>query len=131
MKWMVLLALVSFGFSSCEKECGNDKSLNGLYKGTFKRYNVHNAPEAEIQLSLKYPDWSGSSNINKYPALGNGSFSTGDGTLKFRNRTVWTADFDWTFILDGTYLDQSHGDSLIFTRSYPGGGVDVYRLKKQ
>lgn len=131
MKYYLVLALFAIGISSCKKETDKGNELNGTYKGTFKRYNVQGAQEAQVELVFNYPNWTGTSSIQKYPALSNGTFSYKDYELKFKNGSAWTADFDWTFILDGNYLDHPSGDSLTITRSYGNGAVDVYKLKRQ
>jgi hypothetical protein len=134
MRILLLFMVVSTGLTilSCSKEVNDaGKSLNGTYKGTFKRYHQGNGEVSEVTLVLDYPNWSGSSSIAKYPALNQGTFSYDDYILSFRNTSVWTAEFDWTFILNGNYQDSQTGDSLIFTRSYGNGAIDVYKLEKQ
>jgi hypothetical protein len=128
---LFILTILSLGFVACEKDSDNNYFPNGIYKGSFKRYNVAGSQEAQVTISFDYPNWSGSSNISRYPALGKGTFYSDNEVLKFKSTSVWTADFDWTLILDGAYIENRKGDSLIFTRSYGDGAVDMYKLKKQ
>jgi hypothetical protein len=80
---------------------------------------------------LKKGNWEGSSSINKYPALIKGNYSIAENAvIKFVETSPWTAEFDWTLILHGSYLLHRNDDSLIFTRSYANGYVDVFKLAK-
>ena len=118
--------------TACKKDDNNPSNfLNGTYKGSFKRYHQAGSQEAQVTLEFNYPNWTGTSNIDKYPALNKGKYTYDDYVLNFTNTSAWTADFDWTFILNGAYIEHMEGDSLRITRSYPNGEIDVYRLKKQ
>jgi hypothetical protein len=128
---LFFITIISIGFIACEKDSDSKNFPNGIYKGTFKRYNVAGSQQAQVTINFDYPNWSGSSSIPRYPALGKGTFYSDNEVLKFDNTSVWTADFDWTLILDGAYIENRNGDSLIFTKSYGDGAVDVYKLKKQ
>ncbi|MCM5527947.1 hypothetical protein [Parasegetibacter sp. NRK P23] len=129
-KLFLLAALAGLGFVSCKKN-HYGSYLKGTYKGTFKRYNEPGAEEANVSINFNSPNWSGTSDIDKYPALAQGRFSSDGEVIRFTNTAAWTADFDWTLILDGTYIERAEGDSLVFTKSYGNGWVDVYKLKKQ
>lgn len=126
----ILILLTMVGILACDKPRDADPFPHGTYKGTFKRYNQENSPEANVTIRFLYPNWEGSSSHEKYPALGKGTYALKDDALQFNNESVWTADFDWTLILDGMYLDRAEEDSLVFTKSYSNGWVDVYKLKK-
>ena len=132
MKRILFLVIVCVGLFSCKKDKHDSHDfLNGTYKGTFKRYHQAGSQEALVTLEFNYPNWTGSSNMDKYPALNKGRYSYDDYVLSFTNTAVWTADFDWTLILNGVYLEHLEGDSLRITKSYGNGEIDVYRLKKQ
>ncbi|WP_039144156.1 hypothetical protein [Flavihumibacter solisilvae] len=128
----LILFVVVFGpIASCKKS--DDKPAlypKGQYHGTFQRMHIESSQVASVTLDFDFPYWTGTSSIPKYPALANGTFRYKDDALEFTNRSPWTADFDWTLILDGMYLEQRGGDSLLFTKSYGNGWVDVYKLKK-
>lgn len=116
---LILLALISI--VACDKPRDAKPFPNGTYTGTFMRYNQPGSQEAEVTLKFLYPEFEGRSNLDRYPAMGKGKYAMKDNALQFANETVWTADFDWTLILDGMYIDQAAGDSLVFTKSYPNG----------
>lgn len=134
----ILLPLCSFLFiaSACSKD-DNDQNpsfrLKGIYTGTFKRYNIAEDKTAAVSLNFTKAGWTGNSSLTTYPALGGGSYKMEDNNaaLVFKNKTTWTANFDWTYILDGIYLLHKNGDSLVFTKSYGNGAVDVFKLVKE
>lgn len=98
--------------------------LNGTYKGTFQRGS---GDIANVTLVFNNGSWTGESNIPRYPALCNGIFQINNGgKLLFENRCPWTADFDWTLILNGDFEALASGSTLILRRN-----TDVYRLTKQ
>lgn len=134
MRIIIPLSLTLIAFFSCSKENDktNDAPPNGKYSGTFKRYNQAEDITANISLVFLNNGWTGTSNLDHYPALSKGTWSIHDqAVLDFENTSIWTADFDWTLILDGKYILHRNDDSLVFTKSYGNGGVDVYKLRKQ
>lgn len=130
----ILFAFAGIMMLSCSKSNNSNPekySLNGSYTGTFKRFNIAEDKTAIVSIQFKDGYWTGSSDIQYYPAISNGAVSIIDNeVIRFENKTPWTANFDWTYILDGSYLLHQNSDSLIFTRSYSNGAVDVYRLTK-
>lgn len=106
---------------------------NGLYKGTFRRaHSNNNGVISAVSLEFWGNGWTGTSQVQKYPALCSGSYArNGNNELSFENICAWTAEFDWTLILSGTYKLSMDRDSLVFTKSYNGGYHDIYKLKKQ
>lgn len=126
-----MLSLVTTLFACSKSAADNPYFPDGIYTGTFQRMHQENSPLASVTINFNFPDWTGASNINHYPALGNGTFKYVNDALTFENGSVWTADFDWTLILKDSYIDRIKGDSLIFIKSYSNGWVDVYKLKKQ
>lgn len=132
MKLFSILALL-LAFSSCSKE--RVMMDEGMYKGTFKRVNGANIDFGIAQVTLNLTDgkFSGTSSVSNYPAIGAGNFSTVNGFIEFDNTSFFTADFDWSYILDGTFEKKTIGDSLVLIKSYSGTVFyqDEYRLKKQ
>lgn len=129
----LILLCFTLSLTACSKSSGTFSTpAKGVYSGSFQRMNQANSPIATVSIHFNFPNWSGNSNINKYPALGAGTFSYRDNAyFSFSNTTAWTDDFDHTLILQGNYIDQVKGDSLFITKSYGNGWVDVYKLKKQ
>jgi hypothetical protein len=132
MKLLTVLIII-FACSSCSKE--RVSIDEGMYKGTFKRVHGANIDFGISQVTLNLADgkYSGTSSARNYPAIGVGSFSTVNGFIEFDNTSFFTADFDWSYVLDGTFEKKTDGDSLILIKSYAGTLFyqDEYRLKKQ
>ncbi|MBS1748425.1 MAG: hypothetical protein JST63_00815 [Bacteroidetes bacterium] len=131
----ISFAIAAIMVLSCSKTNESEPvqhSLNGNYTGTFKRFNINEDKTANVTIKIEEGQWTGNSNIQYYPAISSGVASVGydNEVIKFVNKTPWTANFDWSYILDGSYLLHRNNDSLIFTRSYGNGAVDVYRLAK-
>ena len=118
--------------TSCEKDKSDDAAgdsgvLTGTYTGTFYRSNADT-----VTVSIEFFDngtYSGQSNREKYPAICHGTYSwTGD-IISFDDECAWTADFDWTLILDGDFnIRQDSNNQLTLTRS-SGVVTDTYKIK--
>ncbi|MBL7770548.1 MAG: hypothetical protein JNK20_16330 [Flavipsychrobacter sp.] len=134
MKLIIRSAFFFLLLSSCSKNNDNPaNSLSGRYSGTFKRFNINSDITAQVSLNFNKNNWTGSSQYQTYPALHSGTFQVKDNneTISFTNKAGWTADFDWTYILDGNFILHKNNDSLVFTKSYGNGAVDVYKLAKE
>ncbi|MCG7752552.1 hypothetical protein [Flavihumibacter cheonanensis] len=135
MKLLTFCAIPMLFLIACSKNNNDDPSntISGRYAGTFKRYNTSIDKTARVSIDFNKEYWSGSSELATYPALNTGTFSLANNneTISFKNKAGWTADFDWTFILDGNFILHKNNDSLVFTKSYGNGAVDVYKLAKE
>jgi hypothetical protein len=126
---LIIICLLS-ALTACKKE-PTLKSLNGTYKGTFSRVSVSRTP-SNVTLNFSDDTWSGESSEIKYPALCNGTFELNGNKVTFKNNCVWTAEFDWTLILNGEYSIKSTGNNSIeIVKSKNGVAQDVYKLVKQ
>jgi hypothetical protein len=128
MRLTLSLLVCAICFISCQKNDRQETSINisGAYAGTFVRSG---RDTASIELNLTQSAFSGSSSIPKYPAICKGTYNPGESTIEFKDACPWTADFDWTLILDGTYNWQATGDEIVFWR-ITGSIKDEYRLKR-
>ena len=120
--------------SSCEKEEGFDfRLIEGTYVGTFHRSSPTTKWDgSSVALVFENGAFSGSSSSPKYPAICEGTYTiTGTHGIDFTETCVWTADFDWSFILSGRYDVNYVGDELIISRSYGDQTYDTYRLKRE
>jgi len=118
-------------FTSCKKDnsTGSPVISNETYVGTFQRQG---GQVSAVSLTFNSGHWSGQSQFPKYPALCNGTFDLiGPGQVAFENACAWTAEFDWSLILSGTYKMKIYGDTLELSKDYAGNLKDVYLLTKQ
>jgi hypothetical protein len=51
--------------------------------------------------------------------------------ITFFESCTWTADFDWTLILDNKYNLKISGNVYVFSKDYGNGTKDIYTLTKQ
>ncbi len=73
-------------------------------------------------------DFTGQSSLAKYPAICKGSYQYQQGRLSFSDSCSWTADFDWSLILNGTYQASiGNNGQLRFWRTN-GNYTDTYEL---
>ena len=98
------------------------KNLSGYYKGIFER----NGKTANVELTLDNDTFSGHSDTDGFPAICDGVIWASDSTISFGNACIWTADFDWTLILNESWnynltsnvltLTKHNGDKYVLTR---------------
>lgn len=131
MKKGVLTILAILTLLSCEEaEKVSVGPLAGTYEGIFFRTSPGAKYEtSDVTLSFEGNAFEGSSNIAKYPAICHGTFTLTVNEIDFNNLCVWTAEFDWSYILSGNFNITRNGDEIIMTRNYDNGAVDTYRIK--
>jgi hypothetical protein len=132
MKTVILFGIACLLTVSCSKSgMSTPGILAGNYAGTFEREKgIAKGHLANVSLSFTAASFSGISDSAKYPAICNGYYTITADTIIFQNQCVWTADFDWSLILNGRYSYKTSGDSLEIRRAYPGQMTDIYKLKK-
>lgn len=102
----------------------------GDYTGTFFRVSpVALYPVANVNLFLMEGEFRGDTDTNRYPAICPGTYAVSGTTVEFTNDCVWTADFDWSLILSGTFEFTATSDSLHLVK-HNGDVTDIYRLKR-
>lgn len=116
-------------FFQCNRT-GNEQ-LTGYYEGIFMRIDNGARKEGETNLKLRDSTYRSKGQPNRVPAGGSGSWKIDGNTLVFRDKNIWTADFDWHLILNGKYRYEIKGDSLILTGHRPNAKYYTYRLRKQ
>lgn len=105
--FLVILVAVVLG---CNKDENNiETNINGNFIGTFERSgNISN-----VEISFNNGAYSGQSDLDRFPALCNGSYLISGSIITFENACVWTADFDWTLILKGNWTYSMNNNELI------------------
>tara|TARA_R110002124_G_scaffold214111_3_gene380152 strand:- start:66 stop:443 length:378 start_codon:yes stop_codon:yes gene_type:complete len=122
-KVLILIGLI-FVILSCNNDDENPQTeINGEYVGIFER----GGNNSSVELTFNNGNWSGESEIVKFPALCNGTYSNSGNVITFENACPWTAEFDWTLILGGEWNYSLNGNSLILTKT----NGDKYTLTKQ
>jgi hypothetical protein len=133
MRGIILATFLITVFISCEY---NDITKNmdlplGTYKGQFIRSSPHAkyAP-SNVKLTFTADRFSGESDMIKYPAICNGTYKITGQEIEFFNDCPWTAEFDWTYILNGKFTLTTDGRQLEMRRSQ-NGQSDYYKLELQ
>lgn len=123
-KIFLFLVLSLLLVTACNKAKENpSSSIEGNYIGNFER----NGNVSNVQLTLANQKFSGESETARFPAICEGNYSVVNGTITFENTCVWTADFDWSLILSGTWSFNLEENVLTMTKS----NGDEYILTKQ
>ncbi|MEJ2004157.1 MAG: hypothetical protein P8X57_04150, partial [Cyclobacteriaceae bacterium] len=65
-----------------------------------------------------------------YPAICNGTFERDDKRISFENNCAFTADFDWSFILNGTYEIDLQDKYVYFIQEIDPGIYNVFRFPR-
>ena len=126
----VIIIMIGVVMASCSKSKHN--TAVGTYKGTFQRQVNGAGAIAPVTITFFDQAWQGQSGVDKYPALCRGNQSITGDNINFDNACVWTAEFDWSIILQGDYkLTSNDGEHMEFSRDYANGTKDIYKLTKQ
>lgn len=120
--------------ASCRKNKDSVNTLAGTYTGTFQRFGpAYDGGLATVSITFTASSFTGQGPQQPYPAICSGAYTLGNGKIDFDNLCLWTANFDWTLILDGAYDITINGDNVEITRSYNGTifTQDVYKLVRR
>lgn len=131
MKKGVFTILAILALLSCEEaQKVTVGPLAGTYEGIFFRTSPGAKYEtSDVALVFEEITFEGSGSITKYPAICHGTYGLAGNEISFNNLCVWTAEFDWSYILSGKFTITREGDEIIMTRNYDNGAVDTYRIK--
>ena len=132
MKNLLLLLTAILFIASCDqKETVTPELVDGTYVGIFGRSSPNaKYASAKVTLTLNNGAFTGSSDITNYPAICSGTFKILGETVEFSNNCMFTANFDWTYILNGSFNLKIEENKIYLTRSY-GEVHDRYELEKQ
>jgi len=134
MKQLTIILSLTFFTLACREDDAISQAFRldeGTYEGVFYRSSP-NARWAAADVTLTFEDgrFSGSSDQDKYPAICEGTYQLVESNrVIFSNDCIWTADFDWRFILDDEFQVTKRNQKLVITREYEGEVVDTYELK--
>lgn len=133
MRTGIILTLLLSPLLSCD-ENNTDEIVDlpiGNYKGQFIRSSPHTKYDpSNVTLTFTADRFFGESDKIKYPAICNGTYKLTGREIEFTNDCPWTAEFDWTYILNGKFELSVDGDELVMTK-YFGGHTDLYKLTLQ
>ena len=120
--WVAGLLIILY---SCDKT-ETQPYLDGRYIGIFHRTGMDTAL---INILFDGSRFEGSSNRQNYPAICSGSFRLEENSIFFTDSCMWTANFDWSLILAGSYnINTSDGTVRIWKTN--GTVTDEYLLRQ-
>ena len=133
MKKLCFILVLAILATACETDHLALSDLQeGLYTGTFIRGTPTSLPRPiDVRILIESGTFDGSS-VEKIPAICKGSYRLkNDSTINFTNDCAFTADFDWTYILQGDYTIKYEEPFVYLTKRYPDGQTyDVYKLER-
>ena len=119
---LILIGVLITAFA-CNNDDDIQSNIDGEYIGIFER----NGNTSNVQLNFNKGTFSGESEIIKFPAICNGNYSISDSSIEFENLCPWTAEFDWSLIISGSWDYSLADNTLTMTKS----NGDKYILTKQ
>jgi hypothetical protein len=129
MRFLVPILAFTLIIAGCQKDNNEDiGDLNGMYSGTFHRTGMDTT---DVTLSFFKNSFEGQSSREKYPAICRGSFDVDDNTITFVDSCTWTADFDWSLILNGTWNISFRQDNSLRLWRNNGIVTDEYILTRR
>ncbi len=132
----VLICFSSVFFLLLNVSCEDTDEIvfnGGRYEGNFYRFHHdNNYNTASVSLIINDNKFGGSSDMARYPVICEGTYEVVGHEIVFVNTCgPWTADFDWSLILGGSFEISYKNDLLILTRTYEFGFYDRYELRKK
>lgn len=125
---IILFLIVSF-IPGCKKD--KLPIQDGIYTGTFTVIYSNGTQTNPVTVELKNRTYTSSSNANRIPAGGSGTFQINKNRMIFSDEKMWTADFDWNLILNGEYEAVFDGKKLTLSANKNNVGNYRYELEKQ
>ena len=129
MKQKYLFVLLVWFIIGCKKE--KLAIQDGIYRGIFTVSYSNGVQTGPVTVELKSGTYTCSSNSNRIPAGGSGTFRIINNKMSFTDDKMWTADFDWNLILNGEYESTFDGKKLLLTANRNNVGTYTYELEKQ
>ncbi len=129
MKYTGVLSLILLLLAACA-DSNEDMVLDeSNYNGTFMRIAPGtDAVESPISLQLSNGVFQGEADSLYYPAICEGTYTIEGNRISFTNDCGWTANFDWSYILDGTFTIEKNQNETVFIQEVRTGEYNIYRL---
>ncbi len=139
MKTIHLIFLFAIGLSlltSCDKPEEDPQPeplvIEGSFSGTFTKIS-NDGTEYTNPVTVTFNSdgsYNSTASYDRVPAGGSGTFTSDSDQLHFQDEGIWTADFDWNLILNGSYSYTFDGTALRFEENKNGVGDYIYDLVK-
>lgn len=124
--FLCFILLLFGGCHNSEEDVFIEKSD---YTGTFLRIIPDaDAVESPVTLQLSNGFFTGQADSLHYPAICEGTYTVEGSQITFSNGCLWTADFDWSFILSGTFTVEENPNETLLIQELSNGEYNIYRL---
>lgn len=133
MKTKILAAFIVVTISSFVSGCAHKTipAPQGVFKGQFIRSSpLARYAASQVTITFTGNSFSGESDQPNYPAICRGTFQINGKEIEFKNECMFTADFDWSFILKDKFEFSLTEGQLEMIKS-KGDTVDRYSLRLQ
>lgn len=127
-QWLLSILFASLLFACKKSNNDNSNELRGQYMGTFNRTGMDTA-----QVSIHFEDdgrFGGSGGPFNYPSICGGYVQQNGNNLVVDDTCIWTANFDWTLIFDGSYTITATGGNSVRIWRTNGAMTDEYLLNR-
>lgn len=120
--FLIITIPLLFGCSD-SIEIENSTDIQGEYIGTFQRDDTI----SNVTLNFANGNFSGEvTSEQQSPRICNGTYTITTNAIIFTNTCLWTAEFDWSLILNNTWQYQLRNDILTLVKE----NGDTYILTK-
>lgn len=129
----MFLAVCCMFLVSCQAGMMSDGALtDGRYVGMFLRTDpVAKYQPSNVTITIRGDRFEGSSSVRNYPAICEGTLRTDGASVDFQNDCFFTADFDWSLILSGTFRVSQERNTITLVKSHGDGRYDTYTLTRE
>lgn len=124
---MKIKALYFIGILLIIYACNQNDDIKTIIEGNYVGIFERNANTSNVELNFHSGTYSGKSQIEKFPAICDGTYSISENIITFKSECIWTAEFDWSLILAEKWTYTHTNDTLIMINS----NGDQYRIIKQ
>ena len=129
----LLTCLACFVCAGCSKETSNqNRYLEGSYSGKFivNYKNQDQTFTGDVTVRFKADSFFCTANKNRFPAGGSGTYKIVGDQIIFKDKNIWTADFDWALILNYDYTYSFDGKDLTLSKAPYQNNSYIYKLTK-
>jgi len=135
MKANVIILIIALTFpllQSCGEDEGNELFIERTYSGIFYRVGPSiKTSAADVTLNLSGENFSGTTSVQNYPAICGGTFDKDEDSIAFSNQCAFTADFDWSFIVNGSYDIDIQDNYIYFIQEVGLETYNVFRFPRE
>lgn len=129
MKNQIALLLGSIIMLGCDYQEPKLPIPPGEYSGIFYLQEANGSLQSNpVIVTFSGDNYVGSVGSDRIPAGGSGNYLISNDSITFSDINIWTADFDWNLILNGSYSFQKTNSKIILLKGTKGSNIYRYEL---